>query len=69
MKKQVRFSLEKGDLLPTLLMLPALIMIVFVMIVPLIYGLSLSFFEVGFGETNFKAVSYTHLTLPTILLV
>ena len=33
MKKQVRFSLEKGDLLPTLLMLPALIMIVFVMIV------------------------------------
>ena len=54
MKKQVRFSLEKGDLLPTLLMLPALIMIVFVMIVPLIYGLSLSFFEVGFGETNFK---------------
>lgn len=54
MKKQVRFSLEKGDLLPTLLMLPALIMIMFVMIVPLIYGLSLSFFEVGFGETNFK---------------
>lgn len=54
MKKQVRFSLEKGDLLPTLLMLPALFMIVFVMIVPLIYGLSLSFFEVGFGETNFK---------------
>lgn len=54
MKKNDRWSLEKGDLLPALLMLPALLIILFVMIVPLGYGLVLSFFDIGFGETDFK---------------
>jgi len=54
MGKKFRFSLEKGDLLPTLLMLPALLMILLIMIVPLAYGLILSFFDVGFGGTDFR---------------
>lgn len=54
MGKHFKWSLEKGDLLPALLMLPALFMILTIMIVPLLYGLLLSFFEVGFGETDFK---------------
>lgn len=48
-KKKFSVSLEKGDLLPTLLMLPTVLFIVLIMIVPLIYGLSLSVHEVGFG--------------------
>lgn len=47
--RHVRLSLEKGDLLPTLLMLPTVLFIFIIMIVPLVYGLYLSFYEVGFG--------------------
>jgi multiple sugar transport system permease protein len=54
MKQKNRFSLEKGDLLPTLLMLPALFMILFIMVVPLCYGLMLSFFDVGFGVSDLQ---------------
>jgi len=53
MRKNFKFSLEKGDLLPTLLMMPALLMILCIMIIPLGYGLFLSFFQVGFGKTDF----------------
>ncbi len=42
-------SLERGDLLPLLLMMPTLAIILFIMIVPLVYGLFLTFFEAGFG--------------------
>lgn len=54
MNKNFRWSLEKGDLLPTLLMMPALLMILFVMILPLGYGLLLSFSDVGFGKLDFS---------------
>lgn len=47
-------SLEKGDLLPTLLMLPAVLMIFCIMVIPLAYGAVLSFCEVGFGSVDFK---------------
>lgn len=53
MRKNFKFSLEKGDLLPTLLMMPALLMILLIMVMPLSYGLFLSFFHVGFGKTDF----------------
>ncbi|MCL2126660.1 MAG: sugar ABC transporter permease [Treponema sp.] len=46
-------SLERGDLLPLLLMLPALLVILAVMIVPLFYGLLLSFFNIRFGVLRF----------------
>lgn len=52
MKKKERVfycSLERGDLLPLLLMLPTIIIMFIVMAFPLLYGLYLSFFEVGFG--------------------
>ncbi|MDD4850512.1 MAG: sugar ABC transporter permease [Gemmiger sp.] len=50
-KKQKIFylSLEKGDLLPMLLMAPTILIMMVVMIFPLLYGLYLSFFKVGFG--------------------
>jgi multiple sugar transport system permease protein len=46
------WSLEKGDLLPVLLMLPTILIIFFIMILPLIYGVFLSFFKVGFGSAS-----------------
>ena len=45
-------SLEKGDLLPLLLMLPTLVIILFIMIVPLVYGFILTFSEAGVGMTG-----------------
>ncbi len=43
------WSLEKGDLLPTLLMMPSVLLIVFVMVLPLGFGLFLSVFDFSFG--------------------
>jgi ABC-type sugar transport system permease subunit len=48
-QKTFEWSLERGDLLPLLLMLPTLLVILFVMVFPLVYGLLLSFFTIGFG--------------------
>lgn len=59
-KKTFYWSLERGDLLPLLLMLPTLLIVFFVMILPLFYGLRLSLFDVGFGEAsaeNFVGIS------------
>jgi len=43
-------SLEKGDLLPTLLMVPAVTLVFLVMVIPLFYGVFLSFLDFNFGE-------------------
>lgn len=59
-KKTIYWSLDQGDLLPMLLMLPTLLIILCVMILPLLYGLRLSLFDVGFGEAsaeNFVGIS------------
>ncbi|MDD4083655.1 MAG: sugar ABC transporter permease [Sphaerochaetaceae bacterium] len=48
--KTFEWSLEKGDLLPLLMMLPTLIIIVCIMVAPLFYGLFLSFFDLGFAD-------------------
>ncbi len=48
------WSLERGDLLPLLLLLPALALVVFVMVIPLIYGLFISFFHYNMGAIDFK---------------
>lgn len=55
MKKQRTFelSLERGDLLPLLLMLPALVVVAGIMIVPLLYGFALSFFNARFGISDY----------------
>lgn len=52
MKKKFYWSLEKGDLLPTLLMMPIMIMILVVMVIPLLYGLFISFFKFSYGNFN-----------------
>ena len=44
-----RWSLEQGDLLPLLLMSPAVLLVGFVMLVPLCAGLGLSLFNFNFG--------------------
>ena len=44
------WSLEKGDLLPVLLMTPAVLMIIGVMVVPLGYGVILSLSDYRFGD-------------------
>ncbi len=51
--KTFEWSLERGDLLPLLLMLPTLTVIFCIMVLPLFYGLFLSFFSVGFGNRNY----------------
>jgi multiple sugar transport system permease protein len=51
-KRNFYLSLERGDLLPTLLMLPTMLLIFFVMIVPLVYGAFLSFFSFDFGKLD-----------------
>ena len=51
-QKVFYWSLERGDLLPLLLMTPTLLIIFFVMILPLLYGLYLSLFDVGFGTVT-----------------
>ena len=43
------WSLEKGDLLPVLLMTPAMLLIAGVMVMPLGFGFFLSFFDFSFG--------------------
>ena len=43
-------SFEKGDLLPTLLMVPAVTLVFCVMVIPLCYGVFLSFFDFSFGN-------------------
>jgi multiple sugar transport system permease protein len=48
-QKTFEWSLERGDLLPLLMMLPTLLVILFIMVLPLFYGLFLSFFSIGFG--------------------
>jgi len=48
-QKTFEWSLERGDLLPLLMMLPTLLVIIFIMVVPLAYGIFLSFFTLGFG--------------------
>jgi len=60
MKKQKTFemSLERGDLLPFLLMLPALLVIIGVMIVPLFYGFMLSFFNARFGISDYRGTFF-----------
>lgn len=43
------WNLEKGDLLPLLLLLPATCIVVFVLIIPIGYGLFISLFEYDMG--------------------
>lgn len=50
--KMLYWSLERGDLLPLLLLLPALLLVFFVMVVPLVYGLFLSLLDYSMGEIN-----------------
>ena len=55
MKKKERvfmLSLERGDLLPLLLLLPALILVVFTMVIPLLYGLFLSLLNYKMGTID-----------------
>jgi multiple sugar transport system permease protein len=47
-------SMEKGDLLPTLLMAPAVALVFFVMVVPLSYGVFLSLFNFEFGAFDLR---------------
>ena len=49
-QKTIYWSLEKGDLLPLLLMLPSVLLIGFVMLAPLCYGAYLSLFNFNFGR-------------------
>ena len=54
MKMHLEWSLERGDLLPLLLVLPALLLITCILIIPLTAGLALSFFNFQFGALNFS---------------
>lgn len=49
LRNNLHWSLERGDLLPILLMTPAVLLILFVMVAPLGFGLFLSFFDFKFG--------------------
>ncbi|MDR3050369.1 MAG: sugar ABC transporter permease [Oscillospiraceae bacterium] len=51
-EKAFHWSLERGDLLPLLLMLPALLLVVFTMVIPLGYGLFLSLFNFNMGAMD-----------------
>ena len=44
-----RFSLEQGDLLPVLLLLPTMVIVVVVMLIPLCYGVFISLFDYDIG--------------------
>ena len=46
-------SLERGDLLPFLLMMPALLVVLCIMAAPLSYGFILSFFNARFGMSDY----------------
>ncbi|GHV42121.1 sugar ABC transporter permease [Spirochaetia bacterium] len=52
-QKTFELSLERGDLLPLLLMLPTLLVILCIMVVPLFYGFFLSFFNARFGVSDY----------------
>jgi multiple sugar transport system permease protein len=52
-QKTFELSLERGDLLPLLMMLPTLLVILCVMVAPLCYGLFLSFFNARFGMSDY----------------
>ncbi|HET7839618.1 MAG TPA: sugar ABC transporter permease [Rectinemataceae bacterium] len=49
MRKSFCWSLERGDLLPVILMAPAVLLVFCVLVLPLCYGIFLSFFDFGFG--------------------
>lgn len=51
-KKHFYWSLEKGDLLPALLMVPAVSVVFFIIVLPLCFGFFLSFFRFSFGSVN-----------------
>ena len=53
--KIFHWSLERGDLLPLLLLMPALLLVVFVMVIPLAYGLFISLFHFDMGPLDLKA--------------
>jgi len=52
MRKRFNCSLEKGDLLPVLLILPATLLIAVILVIPLTVGFTLSFFNFRFGSFN-----------------
>lgn len=52
--KSFNLSLEKGELLPVLLLFPTVLIIVCIMVAPLCYGIYLSFFDLGFGSLDQK---------------
>lgn len=56
-----KFSLEKGEFLPVLLLLPTLFIVVVVMIIPLVYGVVISLFDYNVGaklsSENFTGIS------------
>ncbi|MDR1252370.1 MAG: sugar ABC transporter permease [Treponema sp.] len=52
-QRSFELSLERGDLLPLLMMLPTLLVIVFMMAAPLCYGFFLSFFNARFGVSDY----------------
>jgi len=54
MKMLLEWSLERGDLLPLLLVLPALLLITCILVIPLTAGLALSFFNFQFGSFSFS---------------
>lgn len=67
-----RFSLEKGELLPVLLMLPTLFIVIVVMIFPLCYGVMISLFNYNLGAElssgNFVGLgNYLRMFSDTIL--
>ena len=67
------WSLERGDLLPLLLMTPALLLVVFVMVIPLMYGLFISFFHYNMGAIDFHSdfigfANFTRLFSDTVAL-
>lgn len=49
--KNRSLSLEKGDLLPFLLIIPTLLIVLIVMIIPLFYGILISLFRYDIGQT------------------
>jgi len=49
MRKTFFWSLEQGDLLPVILMAPAVLLVLCVLVLPLCFGIYLSFFDFGFG--------------------
>ena len=48
-KQNPALSLEQGDLLPSLLLVPTIIVVLIVLIIPLVYGVYLSFFDYRVG--------------------